>query len=76
MALNPVFLSPHNFKQKKSISVEFASLIVATYLREFLWNTPNEFPRFLLHNLVVFKVQLQTLLEIPQRENNFGELNW
>ena len=51
MARNPVFLSPHNFKQKKSIAVEFTRLIVAMYLREFLWNTPHEIPRFLPLNL-------------------------
>jgi len=51
MASNPVFLSPHNFKPKKSIAVEFTSLIVAMYLREFLWDTFHEFLRFLLLNL-------------------------
>jgi len=47
MARNPVFLSLHNFNEKKSIAVQFTALTVAMYLREFL----NEFPRFLLLNL-------------------------
>ena len=33
MAHNTVVLSPHNFKQKKSIVVEFNSLIVAVLKR-------------------------------------------
>ena len=33
MARNPLFLSPHNFKQKKLTVVEFPSLIVAVFNR-------------------------------------------
>ena len=33
MACNSVVLSSHNCKQKKSVAVEFNSLIVAMYVR-------------------------------------------
>jgi len=89
MARNLVFLLPHNFKPKKSIAVEFTFLIIAMYLREFLWNTVNEFLCFQLLSFtvktslissdsqqwleIVFVAQLQTLLKIPHQKNNFGE---
>ena len=52
MARNSVFLSAHDFKQMKSIAVEInLSDRCCIYLREILWNTLDEFPRFLLLNL-------------------------
>ena len=87
MARYPVFLSPYNFKQTKSrlqSSLPFWSWL-------YLWNTLNEFPRFLLLNLrskslissdsqrlkeIVFVVLFRTLQEISHRKNNFGGLNW
>ena len=41
------------------------------YLRQFLWNTLDR--NWLIE--IVFVVQLQTLLEIPYRKKNFGEIS-
>ena len=86
MARNSVFLSPHNFKQKRSqIQLSLTFLIVAVFKRNSV-----EFPRFLSLNLrerslissdsqrlieIIFVVQLQTLHQISHRKNNFGAVN-
>ena len=52
MARNPLCHSMYNFKsvKKESIAFEFTSLIVAVF-EGILWNTLDEFPRYLLLNL-------------------------
>ena len=52
LLLGAVMACNYNLEQKKPIVAKFTSLIVAVYLREFLWNTLNKFPRFLLLNLL------------------------
>ena len=48
-ACNPVFSSlPARFWAKKSVAVE---LLIFAKFSQFLWNTLNEFPRFLLLDL-------------------------
>ena len=97
MARIPVFLSPHNFKQRNSFAVEFTFLIVTVFNKSSVEYTSRIFSLslFLLSSAyltygekspissdlqrlieIVFVAQLQTLHEIPHRENNLGELNW
>ena len=87
MARNPVCLYVQFQVKNESMSVEF-SLWSLLYLREFLWNTVNEFLCFQLLSFtvktslissdsqqwleIVFVAQLQTLLKIPHQKNNFG----
>ena len=74
----------------KSISVEFRTVIVAVFKRiaveyiyrnsslsatQFTVEKSNSVERFAMIEKTVFVVQLQSLHEISQRENSFGDLS-